>query len=312
VKGRVSVINKPLILAVVILLIALVAVGVWYHNNAEGGFVAEETAPDGLNQKREPPTARQPYMTPVKPDPLAAPLEDAGLWKTIQGAFQVERIHHSGDEKRLEWGGARKDLGRVKRLVKELRGQGLEGDALFSAAAELLVERRGPGALKMLEGYRLLEQDLDQADLDSLSPEERFEYTCQARRNAFGEYMADLLFFTDEARGRHRLQERALLADSGLSEEARQEKIIALRRELRVALASRGSSISFPDERRQRREERLRARYGDSVETMSPEERDKAMWDIYSEELPPDVYEKLAGFQRDFQERVAARDGTEP
>ena len=56
----------------------------------------------------------------------------------------------------------------------------------------------------------------------------------------------------------------------------------------------------------------MRARYGDSVETMSPEERDKAMWDIYSEELPPDVYEKLAGFQRDFQERVAARVGTEP
>jgi hypothetical protein len=100
--------------------------------------------------------------------------------------------------------------------------------------------------------------------------------------------------------------------DSGLSEEARQEKVIALRRELRVALASRGSSISFPDERRQRREEILRARYGDRVATMSPGEREKAMWDIYREELPPDVYERLAGFQRDFQETMAARVGTKP
>ena len=54
-------INKPLILAVLILLIALVAVGVWYHNNAKGGFVAAETAPDGLNQERDPAETERSY-----------------------------------------------------------------------------------------------------------------------------------------------------------------------------------------------------------------------------------------------------------
>jgi hypothetical protein len=48
------VINKPLILAAVILFIALIAVGVWYHNNAEEGSTAEETSTDGLNQERAP------------------------------------------------------------------------------------------------------------------------------------------------------------------------------------------------------------------------------------------------------------------
>jgi len=49
-KKRVSVINKALILAVVMLLIALVAVGVWYHNHAGGALTAGKSTPDGLNQ----------------------------------------------------------------------------------------------------------------------------------------------------------------------------------------------------------------------------------------------------------------------
>jgi hypothetical protein len=61
-KRRVSLINTPLILALIILLIALVVVGVWYHNNAEGGLTFEGAPPDGLNQERDPAEAEKRYQ----------------------------------------------------------------------------------------------------------------------------------------------------------------------------------------------------------------------------------------------------------
>jgi hypothetical protein len=215
------------------------------------------------------------------------------LWHQIQQAMQVERIHHSGDESRRERGIARRDLSKVKRLLTELRGQGLRGEALYAAAEEQLMAAHGPGVLKMLDGYRRLEEETDKQDLDGLSPEERFEYLHQARREAFGEEMARMLFFKDEARERYYLEERSLREDPDLSEEMKAERIQELRKQLRVDLASQGTTIQFPDERLQALEERLRERYGEGVETMTPEERDQAIWDMYSEELPTEIMERI-------------------
>jgi len=58
-KKRVSVINKPLILAILLLLIALIVVGVWYHNNVGGALTAGESTPDELNQARDPAEAEK-------------------------------------------------------------------------------------------------------------------------------------------------------------------------------------------------------------------------------------------------------------
>jgi hypothetical protein len=48
------VINKPLILAVLLLLIALIVVGVWYHNHAGRALTAGEPTPDGLSHAKDP------------------------------------------------------------------------------------------------------------------------------------------------------------------------------------------------------------------------------------------------------------------
>ena len=47
-------INKPLILAILLLLIALIVVGVWYHNHAGGALTAGESTLGGLNQPMDP------------------------------------------------------------------------------------------------------------------------------------------------------------------------------------------------------------------------------------------------------------------
>jgi len=215
------------------------------------------------------------------------------LWQKIQHTMQVERVHHSGDEKIEERSIARKDSSKVKRLLKELRGQGLRGEVLYAAAEEQLVAAHGPGVLRMLDGYRRLEEEVGKEDLDGMNPEERFEYLHQARREAFGEEMAHMLFFKDEARERYYLEERSLQEDPDLSEEMKTERIQELRKQLKVDLASQGTTIQFADERLQALEERLRERYGESVETMTPEERDQAIWDMYSEELPPEIMERI-------------------
>jgi len=215
------------------------------------------------------------------------------LWQQIQQAMQVERIHHSGDESRRERSVARRDSSKVKRLLTELRGRGLRGEALYAAAEEQLMAAHGPGVLKMLDGYRRLEEEVAKEVLDGMNPEERFEYLHQARREAFGEEMAHMLFFKDEARERYYLEERSLREDPDLSEEMKAERIQELRKQLKVDLASQGTTIQFADERLQALEERLRERYGESVETMTPEERDQAIWDMYSEELPPEIMERI-------------------
>ncbi len=220
--------------------------------------------------------------------------EEAGdLWRKIQQSLRVERVHHSGDKKWKERSIARKDYRKVRNALRDLRAQGLEGDALYAAAEQQLHAAHGPGVLKILDGYRQLEEELASDDLNSMSPEERLEYIHNARQYAFGEDTAHMLFFKDEARDRYNLQERALHEAPDLSEDTKQEQISLLRKKLRVDLASQGTSIRFADERLQTMEERLRDRHGKSVETMTPEERDQAVWDMYSEELPPDIMEKV-------------------
>jgi len=223
-------------------------------------------------------------------------LDDKGsgdLWQKLQQTLAVERVHHSGDEKIIERGIARKNLSQVKRLLNTLKQQGLRGEDLYAEAGEQLMAAHGPAALKMLDGYRRLDEALAKEDLDDMSPEERLKYLHQTRQAAFGEEMAHMLFFKDEARQQYYLDERALKEDPDLSEEMKAERIQELRKKLRVDLASQGTTIQFADERAQALEERLRERYGESVETMTSEEREQAIWDMYSEELPPEVMEKV-------------------
>jgi len=275
-----------------------------------------------LSNSKEPPSVRKASAGNMCPTSLPKPIEQSptnaiakdrqsseaegtsDLWQKIQHTMQVERVHHSGDDRIEERSIARKDSSKVKRLLKELRGQGLRGEALYAAAEEQLVAAYGPGVLRMLDGYRRLEEEVAKEDLDAMTPEERFDYLHQARQVAFGEETAHMLFFKDEARDRYYFDERALREDPDLSEEMKEEGIRELRKKLRVDLASQGTSIQFADERLQALEEKLRERYGESVESMTPEERDQAVWDLYSEEMPPEIMQRIKEIKSSWAERA--------
>jgi len=306
-KRRVSAVNTPLILAFALFFMALVAVGVWVSNNAGGGLTAEGTAPDGLNQKRGSSTERQPYNTPVKPDPLD-PQEDARLWKAFQEAFPVERVDHSGDPKWQERALVRRNFSRVDRLVKGLRRQGLQGDDLFDAVEKRLLEMYGPDAANLVESYRLLEQEMAGADLDAMTPEERFETIQRLRRYAFGDEVAEMVFFERESYDKHKMTEKTILADTNLTAEEKQEQIRAHRKELRVTLASQGTAIAFGDERIEDIDRDLLERYGEEVvEAMTADERRDAVWEMYREELPPEFVEMAERvFSRRAERKAAA------
>jgi lipase chaperone LimK len=181
----------------------------------------------------------------------------------------------------------------VDGLVKELRREGFEGDALFAAVEERLIETYGPEAAEMVESYRLFEQEIARVDLEAMSPEEHFEYLRRVRRDVFGEEMADALFFEKEAFSRYKLEESAIREDESLTEEEQRAGIMARRNALQVELASRGAYVSFADERRDELEGKLREKYGDGLESMSAEERQAATRELYREELPPETLEKV-------------------
>jgi len=291
-NGRSGVTHKFLILFLAMLFMALAAVVVWHHGGREERRTDESTAPDRLNPEREMATGGRQSPSPLESDPFKAQ-EDAELWRAIQEVFRVERVHHSGDPKWQERSFLRRDFRRVEGLVKELRREGFEGDALFNAVEERLIETYVPEAAKPVDRYRLYEQAMAGVDLEAMSPEERFEYVHRIRRDVFGDEMADTLFFEKEAFARYKLEETEIREDASLTEEEQRARIVAQRNALQVELASRGAYVSFADERRDELESKLMERYGEDLESMSAEERGAATWELYREELPPETVEKV-------------------
>ena len=287
-NGRSGIAHNSLILFVAVLFIVLAVVVVWYHGDREGGATDEDLS----IPERRTATGSSQSPRPLESDPFNSQ-EDEELWKAIQETFSVERVHPSGDPKWQERSLVRRDFRRVEGLVKELRRQGFEGDALFAAVEEQLIEKYGPEAVKLVESCRLFEQEIARADLEAMSAEERFEYVHRVRRDVFGEEMADTLFFEKEAFARHKLEESAIREDESLTEEEQRAGIVAQRNALQVELASRGAYVSFADERRDELEGKLRERHGEGLESMSAEERRAATWELYQEELPPETLEKV-------------------
>jgi hypothetical protein len=214
------------------------------------------------------------------------------LWDAFSKALRVERVAPEQDERGRRRSIAKKEFHRMRGVLQELRNLGLAGEALYEATESRLDEQNAEGALIMLEGYRRLEEDLAAADLNRMEPEERFAYLVQARREAFGEQRAEDLFLENEAYRHYKFEEQAILQDPYLTEEEKQSEIIRSRNALQVELASQGSYVSFANERRQELDRRLRERHGDAVETMSEEEREAAVWDLYRAELPPEMLAK--------------------
>ncbi len=215
----------------------------------------------------------------------------AHLLDAIEKAWHVERVNASKDPQYYQRSRARKTFSRVKRVLKALRREGLRGDDLFYAAENQLAEKYGPEILDFLDRYRLLDKELKELDKASLSKEEEFEAIHEARLAAFGPELADMLFFEDEAYKRQQFAEKDILEDTSLTPEEQQKAIRKNREEYKVKMASKGTAVSFGDERQAELNNKLRERYGAIAETWSPQERKDATWEMYREEMPPAVIE---------------------
>ncbi len=281
-----------MIIASSIISITVIAGVVFYINTIKKCPSREKAANVNTYRALSSTATTIPSSDPQSVETTQQPTE-TDLWQQIQDLIKVERVDSSGDPKQKKRRSVKNDFNTVAQMLKTLRAQGLEGTALYDEAENRLVERHGPSILKILEGYHLLEEELAEADLNAMTPEERLEYIQKARRYAFGEEMADLLFFENEALAGYKLQEKEILDDTSLSPEAQNDMLTARRNALQVDLASRGSYVGFADERKQNLEAKLQDRYGEKLQDMTPEERKAAIWDMYEEELPQEVMDKV-------------------
>lgn len=283
---------RPMLLILGILGLALAGGGFWVLRGGVGESQKGEPAALGVKETMNPVTGKRDSTLSI-PTHSEQPPASQDLWKAFQEILRVERIAPFENPKAEARAVAKREYNRVRQLSKELEGRGLEGEGLYAAVEGRLVAEGAEGALKMVDGYRRLEEDLARADLDGMSPEERFTYVVEARRDAFGEETADQLFFEKEAYTKYKLEETAIVEDTGLTENEKEAEIIGRRNALQVELASRGSYVSFADERREELDRRLRERYGESVGSLSGEERRAAVLALYRDELPPETIGRI-------------------
>ncbi len=289
-----GIIVRSLLIPSCLIFFSIIAGITLYLSGSKELLPPEQAAPLNSFQTDQPAKARTVHpVLGVNDNEHSLQNKNDDLWQAFQDIIRVERVDYSGDPKKKKRSIAKKNYKRVKQLLKSLRSQGLEGDALYHEAENQLAEAYGLHILKMLEGYRLLEEELAKADLNALAPEERFDYTQNVRQYAFGEERADHLFFEQETFARYQLDENAIMEDTSLSSEAAQEMLFERRKTLHVDLAARGAYISFADKRKEELENKLQARYGDSLEAMTAEERKVAIWDMYSDELPSEIMDKV-------------------
>ncbi|MEW6442302.1 MAG: lipase secretion chaperone [bacterium] len=226
------------------------------------------------------------------PTDRAEEADKPGFRGSLGEALRIERVHPSADPEREQRALARRDFLELSRVIHDLRSAGLTGEALFDAARAQLGESPDPQTLRLLDSLQSLDEQLALTNPGAMSPEEQFEALRSARRNAFGQEMADLLFGEEEAYQEYKLKEKAILADPGRTPEEQQGEITALRNALQVELAKKGTYLSFADDRKGELESRLRERVGDRFDEMTAEDRKTAMWEMYREELPPEIMEK--------------------
>ena len=292
-KGRSNAtLSRPILLFAGMIILAVAAGGMWVRHGGVHESSADKRETVGMGEARNPVTADSHYTFSIPTDP-GEPQGSGDLWEALRDALKIERIAPNEDPQARARAASRRNFRELNQVIRELRQQGLEAGALYAAGENRLAEANDEGALEMLDGYRRLEEDLAAVDLDAMGPEERFEIVVKARRDAFGEEMAENLFFEKEAYTQYKLEEEAILQDTGLSEAEKRAEIIGRRNALQVDLASRGSYVSFGDERGGALDQKLRERYGEGVGAMSEEERRAAILVLYREELPPEMLRKV-------------------
>jgi len=284
--------SRPVLLVLGVLVAAIVAGSMWARHGRVDDSPEGRAEPASVHETRDTVTGDRHYTLSIATD-RKQDKESQNVWEVLKEVLKVERLAPFEDPEQRARAAAKSNFNLLRQWGKEFEAQGLEGEELYAALEQRLISENAQGALKMLDGYRRLDETLAATDLDGMSPEERFEYVVEARRDAFGEETAEQIFFEKEAYTQYKLEEKAIVKDAGLTEAEKQAEIIGRRNTLQVELASRGSYVSFADERRIELDRKLAERYGPSVGTMSQEERRAAILDLYRDELPPETLERV-------------------
>lgn len=218
-------------------LLARLAVG------RERGAVDELTVGELLDEL--PPVALDEDGSPTRLDRRSARLAEA-----IFGS--LKKVNHArapGFAERLE---LEQKYERVVALVKDLKRGGLtrdaDRDALYDEAYNRLQTANEEDAITLLDGHLRFEDEMDNVNLKSLSHAERIQLRWEARRSAFGEETAKLLFGRIEAMERYQVDKLALDADDFSAPDEKAKRLAQRQKELKVELAAMGSYVGFPDE----------------------------------------------------------------
>jgi len=165
----------------------------------------------------------------------------------------VQRVTPNRDPKFLRRQVLERRYADVVDLVNELRrGEFRDADSnvLYAEAHSRLVADGKRGSIPLLDGYLRLQDELAATRVGTTSRAERIPLRWAARRKAFDEAVAELIFGREEAMERYEVDRLALEADDSIAAEVRAKRIQERRQALKVELAAQGSYVSFADEAR--------------------------------------------------------------
>jgi hypothetical protein len=227
--------------------------------------------------------------------PSIAGAEELGLelGRTLARAESFERARGA---KFLERRDLELQYAAVTALVGQLEREGLAAvgpEALHEEALGRLFDSGRAEAVPLLEARWLLEQEMAEADLRSMTLSERIAFRSEARRRAFGKEEAEALFGREEAIEQYRIDLLAMQDDLSLSEADREAWIVERRQALKIELAALGSYVGFVGEDRAEVDATLRERLGDEFDLLDGAQLEEARRQVYLERLPADLRQEV-------------------
>ena len=188
----------------------------------------------------------------VTADGVRDRLDQQTLLAAVGGLLgNVERPTHAADPAFERRQTLQRRYDRVVSLVREIRrelaGAAPDATRLYDEAYNRLLKANEADAVPLLDGHLRMEEELAGALLPSMSRAERVAARWPARRSAFGDEVAELLFGRQEAMERYGIDRLAIEADGALSAEQKKSRLEKRRQALKVELAAQGSYVAFSD-----------------------------------------------------------------
>ena len=177
-----------------------------------------------------------------------------GILKSLFG--QIQKVDASQDPRAVERRDLKLRYESVVRLVNQLRLEGFvakdDANAVYDEAYRRLLAAGQDDHVPLLDAHLRLESELANSDTSGMGRAERIALRWEARRHAFGEETAALLFSRQEAMERYQIDQLALEADDYSAPQDKAKMLAERRMRVKVELAGQGSYVGFPDEAQDR------------------------------------------------------------